>query len=96
MLNSGVQAMGYRPRSGKAKGTEAKKPFHLSLDGKVEPKINHDPSPHGSATTRALRTCTPTVRPARIVDAHRTLYLNASCTAGRYPFVDGACARTLN
>ena len=29
------------PRSGKAKGPEAKKSFHLLLDQKVEPKVNH-------------------------------------------------------
>ncbi len=49
--------------------------FHLFLDEKVEPKVNHDPSPDGSATTRAVRTGTPTDRPARIVDAHRTRHL---------------------
>lgn len=40
--------------------------FHLFLDEKVEPKVNHDQSPDGSATTRALRTGTPTIRPALI------------------------------
>lgn len=51
--------------------------FHLFLDEKVEPKINHDPSPSGSATAPALHTGTPTAWPARIVDLHRTLYLMA-------------------
>ena len=57
--------------------------IHLLLRQKVEPKGAHDPSPGGSATTRALRTGTPTTCPARIVDTHRTLYLSTRRCGGR-------------
>jgi hypothetical protein len=48
--------------------------FHLFLDEKVEPKINHDPS----AGPRTHKACplSALARAARIVDTHRTRRLN--------------------
>lgn len=65
------------------------------LDQKVQPQVNHDQSPDGSATTPcpqarsclALRTGTPTVRPALIVDVHRT--------SAPTLFADERCGRIL-
>ena len=52
--------------------------FHLFGGKKVEPKSRHDQSPGGSATTQALRTGTPTTRPALIVDARARILTQAS------------------
>jgi len=52
--------------------------FHLFGGKKVEPKSRHDQSPGGSATTQALRTGTPTTRPALIVDARARILTQAN------------------
>ncbi len=77
---SGVPSLGLCPTDGF---------IHLLLrqprisSAGLPPKGAHDPSPGGSATTRALRTGTPTTCPSRIVDTHRTLYLSTRRCGGR-------------